>query len=508
MNILKRSSKALILTLATFFFAGNISSVTVHPDSNVSPDSYVSPDSNVSPDNNVNPDSNVNTDGKVILEDNIGEVSRVVVSFNGDTKTSKGFTWYTTQVSVNSDLQVIEKTEAKESNFENAMTFEGEYQISTNAPQYVVHQAEASGLKTNTEYQFRVGDASLDLWSDVGSFETSDEDGEFTFINLTDTQAKNELEAELSANTFKIANEIVEDSEFMVLNGDFVDSGLEEDQWGWVLDNADDTLLNTTFVAAAGNHDEDNQSFIEHFNLSTPTGSSTKTGAYYSYDYENVHFVVLNNNEDSEEFRNFTPRQIEWLKTDVTKANADENIDWTIVVMHKGPYTTSNHATDYDIMGLNGVREVIAPLFNELGIDLVLQGHDHIYARTKPIKNGKATGVEKIIQEYDGQQVDYSLNPDGAIYMIPNTAGPKVYYKNTEIDPSFYDLFDVAEEHSAAKYGPDPSDSSRPVRSRIQNFVEFNVNKNMLTGIVYEIDQSLNDGEPYVVDVFGIIKDK
>jgi LysM repeat protein len=157
-------------------------------------------------------------------------------------------------------------------------------------------------------------------------------------------------------------------------------------------------------------------------------------------------------------------------------------------------------------MDPNGVREVVAPLFNELGIDLVLQGHDHIYARTKPIKAGEATEVQKVVKDYDGQQVEYSVNPDGTIYLIPNTAGPKVYYRNTEIDPAYYDLFEVAKEHSAAKYGPDPNDPSRPVRSQIQNFVEFNVDGNKLTGITYEIDQSVNDGEPYVVDAFGIIK--
>ncbi|MDF2845184.1 MAG: phosphohydrolase, partial [Herbinix sp.] len=56
-----------------------------------------------------------------------------------------------------------------------------------------------------------------------------------------------------------------------------------------------------------------------------------------------------------------------------------------------------------------------------------------------------------------------------------------------------------------AQYGPDPSDPSRPVRSQIQNFVEFNIDGNKLTAIVYEIDQSKNDGEPYVIDSFGLM---
>ena len=437
----------------------------------------------------------------------VGEVSRVVVSFYGDTKTSKGFTWYTSQASAGSDLQVIEKT-SEQPSFEDAMAFTGNYQRSTNAPQYVVHKAEATGLKPGTEYQYRVGDASLDLWSDVGSFVTADGDDEFTFINLTDTQAKTEEEAILSAETFAKASKTVEDSAFILGNGDIVDTGSKEDQWGWVLDHSKETLMNTTFASSAGNHDEDKNSFIEHFNVKTPEGSSTETGAYYSYDYENAHFIILNTNEDSEEYQNFSPEQIEWLQEDIKAAKNNENIDWIIANIHKGPYTTSNHATDDDIMEENGVREKIPPMLYELGVDLVLQGHDHIYARTKPIQNGNAVEADKVTEKYNGMDVEYSVNPDGTIYVIPSTAGPKVYYKNKKIDPSYYDLFEVADEHSAAKYGTDDGNDSRPKRSQVQNFVEFNVDGNKLTGITYEIDQNINNGEPFVIDTFGIIKDE
>lgn len=436
----------------------------------------------------------------------LGDISRVIVSFNGDTTTSKGFTWYTNQASIGSDLQVIENKGEEEPDFKGALSFKGSYARSTNAPEYIVHKTKAAGLKPGTEYWFRVGDASLDLWSDAGNFRTADSDGKFTFIDLADPQAKTELEAELSADTFELANETVKDSEFMIINGDIVDTGMNEEQWGWVLDNSDDTLYNTTLVAAAGNHDEDPEAYIEHFNISVPAGSSVKTGAYYSYDYENAHFIILNNNEDSEEYRNFTPEQIKWLETDVKSAKSNDKINWIIAIMHKGPYTTSNHATDDDIMDENGVREKVAPLFNQFGVDLVLQGHDHIYARTMPVKDGEATKAVKKTENFYGQQVEYSVNPDGTIYLIPSTAGPKVYYKNTKIDPGYYDLFEVANEHSAAKYGPDPNDPSRPVRSQIQNFVQFSIDGNKLTGITYEIDKRIADGEPFVVDAFGIIK--
>ncbi len=437
----------------------------------------------------------------------VGEVSRFVMTYMGDTATQMGFTWYTSQASVNSDVEVVPAVEGVEADFTNAQQFTGRFSMSTSAPEYLLHKATAIGLTPGTTYAFRVGDAKLGLWSETGTFTTDNRDGTFTFINLADSQAKNLEEAELSANTFGIAHTTVSDADFMVLNGDVVDTGLKEEEWGWVMDAAEDTLYNLPFMAVAGNHDEDNQSFYEHFNIEPVEGSSTKSGAYYSFDYENTHFIMLNTNEDSPEYANFTPRQIGWLKADA-KAAAERKVDWQIVVLHKGPYTTSNHATDSDIMNENGVRPKVAPILAELGIDLVLQGHDHIYALSKPI-NEKGEAQEPVLVEidYKGTAIPHMENPQGVVYMIPNTAGPKVYYKNKDIlttDANYYDKFVTAEENSAAKYATE-ADAGRPPRSIIQNFVEITVTKDAISAVVYEIDRNQGD-TPYVLDTFGLLK--
>ncbi|MGG3494793.1 metallophosphoesterase [Peribacillus simplex] len=325
---------------------------------------------------------------------------------------------------------------------------------------------------------------------------------------MTDTQAKTEDEAILSSETISKALDTVPNAEFMVHNGDLVDDGVKEEQWDWLLGHSQESLLNTTFAPSAGNHEDESYAFIDHFNLDVPENSATETGAYYSYDYSNAHFVVLNSNEDSEKYANFSENQIEWLKEDVKAAKANGS-KWVIVNIHKGPYTTSNHATDDDIMDPNGVRNQVAPLMAELDIDFVLQGHDHIYARTKPItSNGTASETEKITETKKGQTVEYTVNPDGAIYLIPATAGPKVYYKNQDpvLGEAFYNLFEVADENHSAIYGPDPSNNTRPVRGQIQNFVGISMDKEKLTAVTYEIDQNKNNAEPYIIDQLGIIK--
>ncbi|WP_413033515.1 S-layer homology domain-containing protein [Paenibacillus xylanilyticus] len=435
------------------------------------------------------------------------QVGKVTVTFNGDPTTSKGFAWYTSEQVTGSDLQVVEKT-VDTVDFTNAISFEGRSSLSVNSPTERVHKAEGADLKPDTLYYFRVGDASSNTWSKTGTFRTAPKSGAFTFIDLADTQAKDEDEAILSSETLDKALATIPNAHFVVHNGDIVDKGVKEEQWNWLLGHSQSGLLNTTIVPSAGNHEDENYAFIDHFNLDVPVNSATETGAYYSYDYSNAHFVVLNSNEDSEEFNNFSAEQVQWLQEDVKQARKN-GADWIIVNIHKGPYTTSNHATDSDIIGPNGVRNKIAPLMAELDIDFVLQGHDHIYARTKPIDaTGKAKEAVKITETLNGDKIEYTVNPDGTIYLIPATAGPKVYYKNQDpvLGDAYYSLFERAEENHAEKYGPDPNDNRRPKRGQVQNFVGITIDGDKLTAVTYEIDQNVNDAKPFIIDQFGMIK--
>lgn len=443
------------------------------------------------------------------LSANTADISKITVTFWGDPGKSRGFTWYTDSTSTGSDLQIVKSTNAAP-DFSKAKTYKGRSMASTNAPGEYVHKAEANGLKPATVYYYRVGDAALNRWSKTGTFKTAARKGGFTFIDLADTQAKNEQEAALASQTIAKALTTVKNSNFLALNGDLVDLGTNEKQWDWLLGHTQNSLLQTTILPLAGNHEDEANSFIEHFNLKVPAGSATATGAYYSLDYQNAHLVVLNTNEDSSQYSNFSEDQIKWMQEDIKKAKA-KNARWILVFIHKGPYTTSNHATNKDIMGPNGVRTKVVPLLSELGVDFVFQGHDHIYARTKPIKNGAAVPAKKITQTLNGNQIEYFVNPDGAIYYIPSTAGAKVYSKNKKMEdltPGYYDLFEVADEHHAAIYGPDPKRPDRPKRGLIQNFASVTVDNNRLTVVSYEIDQNKPGATPYVIDQFGIIKDE
>ena len=96
-----------------------------------------------------------------------------------------------------------------------------------------------------------------------------------------------------------------------------------------------------------------------------------------------------------------------------------------IVVLHKAPYSNGSHYDDGDV---EGFRNQLSALLPYLGVDLVLQGHDHVYLRTD-VLNANAVIPTKIkTTTYNGLDYLTKYNPNGTIYSICGTSGVKVYH--------------------------------------------------------------------------------
>lgn len=406
---------------------------------------------------------------------------RITVTFNGDAKTRKGFTWYTSGTTEQPVVQVSTSSDLSEAAEATA--------VMTETKNGYMYKAVAENLTPGTTYYYRVGDKASDIWSSIGSFVTAPESGGFTFINLTDTQAKNSGEAQLSANTIAKALSTVSDAEFIIHGGDFVQTGDDESMWKDMLNFSKSSLMNTTIVPTAGNHEEQDNTFINHFNVETPNEQDASTGAYYSFDYGPAHFAVLNTNEDAAQA--VSQAQLDWLRADVTAAR-ERGAKWIILNTHKGPYTTAEHVADADVMAM---RQVLVPLIDELDIDLVLQGHDHILARTKVLQYdedgeayGKVAETSQFTEIRNGKRIDYAMNPDGTIYALMDTAGAKHYEQNsnpTGIDMDEYlELFDRSSQDETCQY-----------------FAGITVTDTSLETMVYQIR---DEATPMALEGFGI----
>jgi 3',5'-cyclic AMP phosphodiesterase CpdA len=95
---------------------------------------------------------------------------------------------------------------------------------------------------------------------------------------------------------------------------------------------------------------------------------------YYSFDYKNSHFVVINNAFKT----SFDFRQFEWLKKDLA-ATEKENI---FVFMHRPTFDPSEIYKGYVMSGRKTIEELMRT-FKKYKVDYVFAGHIHGYARAK-----------------------------------------------------------------------------------------------------------------------------
>ena len=112
--------------------------------------------------------------------------------------------------------------------------------------------------------------------------------------------------------------------------------------------------------------------------------------------------------------------QLEWLKNDIKSSNAK----WKIVVLHKALYSNGSHYDDDDVVGM---RSQLSALLPYLGVDMVLQGHDHVYLRTDALNANAVVPVRSGNAQFGGLEYRMKYNPKGTIYSICGTSGVKVY---------------------------------------------------------------------------------
>lgn len=190
------------------------------------------------------------------------------------------------------------------------------------------------------------------------------------------------------------------DAHFFAIVGDTVDNGQQEWQWQHFFAAIASLLPQHLYVPVMGNHEC--YSLIWKFcrprryerSYNVPAnGTPELQNYYYSYDYGPVHFIVLNT--QMLELKNIHPDLLEkqqaWLRQDVKSHKSP----WQVVLMHKDilAYDEFQEGTK-TMMGISDTGHAFMPLFDELGIDLVLTGHMHTYrnrghiAKLKPASKG------------------------------------------------------------------------------------------------------------------------
>lgn len=386
-----------------------------------------------------------------------GDATRLQsMTFYGDTKTQMGFCWTTTNAT-STDLQVLEKSIYDNSTgfddpvVENSIKyFTGTIEGSPIAGDGFIHRAAAKRLTPDTEYVYRFGDEQLNRWCEVGSFKTSaNNNRNFSFLHISDPQGDNELHYE-SYNQLLTDMDKICEPEWIALTGDITDDShfggtIDLHEWELALTEQWSVFKDYPVAAVSGNHDGALHAFHSRFNYDIPSGSDTSTGDYYSFDYQGVHFTCINSNDTPNpkdpNTTGISETQLNWIKDDLA---AHENDKFLIVMMHKGLFDSGGHScnddrSDYDI---EQMRRQLCPLFTQYGVDLVLEGHDHLYSLSYPMVADEYVGQENYYRvdsgykysyrnygtEEDYQNVYTFSNLKGTFYFNTGTASGQKYY--------------------------------------------------------------------------------
>lgn len=271
-----------------------------------------------------------------------------------------------------------------------------------------IHTAAVSDLKPGTAYEYRVG--AGDKRSDWQSFHTA-QGHDFKALIFPDSQSS---DYSVWAATAQPAWQRNQDAQFFINMGDLVDNGQDHYQWNAWFDVVGDMIARIPVVPLLGNHetyDKDwkvrmPEAYLHLFAL--PRIDREKyQNQFYSFDYGDVHFVVLNT--QSQELADFEPSldedEVAWFKEDMAKTTKK----WKIVLMHKDPlqYGFANRPQPRE-EGFSPEGRLWMPLFDQYGVDAILSAHLHTYRDRGHIRN-------------------FQRDESGPLYLITGVAGNVQY---------------------------------------------------------------------------------
>ncbi|MCG8416267.1 MAG: metallophosphoesterase family protein, partial [Pseudomonadales bacterium] len=332
------------------------------------------------------------------------------------------------------------------------------------------HSAVFRGLEPDTLYAYRVQGAD-GAWSEWYQTRTAAESGPVKFVYFGDAQ--NGILSHWS-RVVRAAFMRAPDARFFLHAGDMVNRAARDFEWAEWFKAGGFVHGSVPAVVVVGNHevqsygigDRTSERVLTHLwrpQFTLPVDSSLPLSLHetvYDVRYnEDVHLFVLNSL--SREFE----LQAQWLDRKLEETDAR----WRIVTMHYPIFSSAE--------GRDGAsrRDALLPILNKHRVDLVLQGHDHTYARgaigqsPERMATGEGEGVEVMfVNSVSGAKM-YSLKPDGwdgyaehgvrlqraaentPFYQVVSIEDSKLIYEAYTADDQLYDYFEMVKGANGLK---------------------------------------------------------
>jgi hypothetical protein len=372
---------------------------------------------------------------------------RILLTWQTDPKTSQTVTWRT-DATVKSPQAQVALSDPSPNFTLYAATFPAKTEsLKTENGPVRYHSVNFTALKPGTLYAYRVGDGTY--WSEWFQFRTAAESQEpFSFIFLGDAQT--DLFS-LWSRTLRAAYAAAPQARFMVHAGDLVNKPESDSDWQEWFEAGSFILASMPNFFTPGNHEYARTAGLPHLTkfwdpqINMPqNGPAGHQDVVYYFDYQNVRLITLNSYW-------LVPQQANWLEK-VLKNNPQQ---WTVVLFHYPVYSATGRGTS------NLLRHW-KPLLDKYGVDLVLQGHEHIYARgTSQVANttdSLATGPvyvvsisgPKMYELSDVKWMDRAAE-NTQLYQIIDVNAGKLVFKSFTVTGELYDGFELLKSAAGRK---------------------------------------------------------
>ncbi len=370
-----------------------------------------------------------------------GVPDRIILTFKGDPARAIGVTWRTDNTVGPSEatVQIAEATAYPNFEQKARVIAATSTPVTTDLGPAHFHSAELTGLTPSTLYAYRVGDGTN--WSEWIHFRTaSDKPEPFTFIYFGDAQ--NEIKS-LWSRAIRSAYSDAPRARFMIHAGDLINNANTDAQWGeW---HAAGGWVNAMMpsLPTPGNHEYSGtpRALSGHwrpqFTLPENGPAGLEETCYY-VDYQGVRIISLNTEEK-------TDVQIPWLER-VLAANPNR---WTVLTFHRPMFSSAKGRDN------KALREAWMPVFDKYKVDLVLQGHDHTYARSRNLRAGvnvknDASGTVYVVsvsgpKMYNLEREDWMARTaeDTQLYQVIRVDGGTLRYEARTVTGELYDAFEL-----------------------------------------------------------------
>jgi hypothetical protein len=240
------------------------------------------------------------------------------------------------------------------------------------------HRAAAADLEPDTVYAYSAGDGSPAGWSPWYKVRTGpDRRRSFRFLFMGDPQCGLEEWGQLLSAAYRRHR----DAAFLLIAGDLVDRGNERTNWDHFFLRAAGVFERLPLMPCAGNHeylDQGPRLYRAIFALPAGGPAGIDSNLVYSFEYGGAFIAVLDSTLALADPA-LAGRQAEWLD----EALGRTGCPWKLVMFHHPVY--ASHPTRES----PALHDAWVPVIEKHRVALVLQGHDHAYQRTYPLRAGR-----------------------------------------------------------------------------------------------------------------------